>query len=201
MDSSTAEHGRNVLVDIFQGHDRMRVLVRRMSKLFQSGERLFGRKIKHSRVSLDDLKVEGSDLIEESLIGSKPRSMIGLVVQDLLDGGGCFSHPSLLLPSLFLRLDVAFCFGGFADEETNHTGLVIKPISLLQKTGHLSILGFQIHIDANLAHTDIMHALSVLVKSKGSSHTRLILQSHLARRTHGEMASQALSSKKTPERQ
>src|SRR2546425_13114993 len=37
-------------------------------------------------------KIEGHHLIEEGLSGSKPGSMIRLVVQDLLDGCGGFGH-------------------------------------------------------------------------------------------------------------
>ena len=43
-------------------------------------------------MSLDDSVVEGCDTIKEGLIGSKPRTVFGLVVQDLLDGRGCFCH-------------------------------------------------------------------------------------------------------------
>jgi hypothetical protein len=43
-------------------------------------------------VSLDDFKVEGNDLVEKSLIGSKPRRVFWLVIQGLLDGRGCFGH-------------------------------------------------------------------------------------------------------------
>ena len=114
MNSGAAKHGRNVLLKSGKRHDRMRVLVGGVGKLFQGGERLFRRKIKHAGVSLDHLKVEGNNVIKMSLIGSKPRSMIGWGVQDLLDRGGSFSHASLLLSWLFLIFDVAFCFGNFA---------------------------------------------------------------------------------------
>src|SRR3989442_14757804 len=136
MDSGSSEHGRNVCLDLDQRHDGMWVLMRRMSKLFKSRESLFCRKIKHTRVSLDHLKVEGSNLIEEGGIGSKPRSMIGLVVQDLLDRGGGFGHCSLFLPSLLLRLDVAFCFGGFADEKADRIRFGIQAIFGLKEPNH-----------------------------------------------------------------
>src|SRR5260370_42202070 len=46
---------------------------------------------------LDHIEVESRNLIEESLIGSKPRAVFGLVVQDLSDGCGCFCHIRELL--------------------------------------------------------------------------------------------------------
>src|SRR5438128_11777024 len=99
MDSSSAEHGGNIFLYLFQRHDRMWVPVGGMSELFQSREGLFGRQIKHACMSLNDLKVESRYLIEEGRIGSKPRSMNRFVVQNLLDRGGGFSHarfPSVL---------------------------------------------------------------------------------------------------------
>jgi len=35
-------------------------------------------------------KVESCNSIEKGLVGSKPRAMFGLMVQNLLDGRGCF---------------------------------------------------------------------------------------------------------------
>src|SRR5947209_2643535 len=96
MDSGTAKHGRNIFLNVGKRHDGMWVLLRGMSELFQSGERLFGRKIKDARMGLDDLKVESGHLIEEESIGSKPRTMFSPVVQDLLHRGDSFSHARFL---------------------------------------------------------------------------------------------------------
>ncbi len=41
---------------------------------------------------LDDLEIEGGHSIKEGLIGSKPRAVFGLIVQDLSDGRSCFCH-------------------------------------------------------------------------------------------------------------
>jgi len=39
-----------------------------------------------------DIEIEGSHPIEEGGIGSKPRRVFGLMIQDLPDGRGCFCH-------------------------------------------------------------------------------------------------------------
>src|SRR5947207_4878475 len=51
---------------------------------------------------LDHLKVESCHPIKESLISSKPRAMIGLMVQGLFDGRGCFCHTRFLSERLCL---------------------------------------------------------------------------------------------------
>src|SRR5260370_39988682 len=40
----------------------------------------------------NDIEIEGSHPIEEGGIGSKPRRVFGLMIQDLSDGRGCFCH-------------------------------------------------------------------------------------------------------------
>src|SRR5712692_1514803 len=90
MNGSPPKHGRNIFSERDEGHDWMWVLLRRMGEHFECGESLLIGEVEHARVSLDHLKIEGSHLIKENLSGSKPRSMVG--VQDLLDGGGGFSH-------------------------------------------------------------------------------------------------------------
>ena len=63
-----------------------------MGEDLKSSECVFMREIQHFLMNLDDSEVEGCDPIKEGLIGSKPRAVSGLVVQDLLDGRGCFCH-------------------------------------------------------------------------------------------------------------
>ena len=96
MNGCSPKQRGNILSDIFQGHGWCWILSRRVGELFKGSERLFIGEIEHSLMCLDDLKIEGSHLIEEHLIGSKPRSVSRLVVQDLLDGRGCFCHTSPL---------------------------------------------------------------------------------------------------------
>src|SRR5260370_32743087 len=43
-------------------------------------------------MSLDHFKIESSNPIEEGLIGSKPRRVFSLMIQDLPDSRGCFCH-------------------------------------------------------------------------------------------------------------
>src|SRR5260370_42383241 len=88
----------------------------------------------------DHIKIEGRNLVEENLIGSKPRTLISLVVQDLSDRRGCFCHRSLLLSLPFFACSIAFFFCCFSDEETKDTGLIIKPIFLLKKAHHTPVL-------------------------------------------------------------
>src|SRR5229473_3768850 len=92
MDGCSPKQRGNILSDIFQGHGWCWILFRRVGELFKSSECICIGEIEHSLMCLDDLKIEGSHLIEEHLIGSKPRSVCVLVVQDLLDGRGCFCH-------------------------------------------------------------------------------------------------------------
>src|SRR6266567_8862374 len=109
MNGCSPKHRGNILSDICQGHDWCWVLFRRVGELFEGRERIFIGEIEYVLMCLDDLKIEGSNLIEEHLSGSKPRSMNVLVVQDLLDGRGCFCHvrsPSerRYIPGSFARL-------------------------------------------------------------------------------------------------
>src|SRR5437763_10593145 len=92
MNGCSPKHRGNILSDIFQGHSWCWVLFRRVGELFKGGERIFIGEIEYVLMCLNDLKIEGHNLIEENLIGSKPRSVIRLVVQDLLDGRGGFCH-------------------------------------------------------------------------------------------------------------
>ena len=92
MNGCSPKHRGNILSNIFQGHGWGWILFRRVGELFKGGERIGIGEIEYVLIGLNDLKIEGSNLIEESLIGSKPRSVIALVVQDLLDGRGCFCH-------------------------------------------------------------------------------------------------------------
>src|SRR5260370_40937801 len=94
MNRCSAKHRGNILSDIGEGHGWGGVLFRRVRELFKGRERLFLGEIEDVLMCLDDLKIEGSNLIEENLIGSKPRSVIVLEVQDLLDGRGGFCHGS-----------------------------------------------------------------------------------------------------------
>src|SRR6266566_6833092 len=43
-------------------------------------------------MSLNNREIEGCDLVEKILIGSKPRHMLRLILQALLDGSGCLRH-------------------------------------------------------------------------------------------------------------
>src|SRR5260370_7451775 len=96
MDGSPPKHRRSILYESSEGHDWCWVLFRRVGELFKGSERLFIGEIEHSLMCLDDLKIEGHHMIEEHLIGSNPRSVSVLSVQDRLDGRGCFSHPNPL---------------------------------------------------------------------------------------------------------
>ena len=51
-----------------------------MREQLKGGECFLVSKLKDASVRLDDFKIEGSHLIEEPLIGSKPRAMIRLMV-------------------------------------------------------------------------------------------------------------------------
>src|SRR6266851_4515295 len=84
MDGSPPKHRGSILYESGEGHGWCWVLFRRMGELFKGSERLFIGEIEHSLMCLDDLKIEGHHLIEEGLIGSKPRSVSVLVVQDCL---------------------------------------------------------------------------------------------------------------------
>src|SRR6266436_6625547 len=94
-------------------------------------------------MSLDHFKVESSNPIEESGIFSKPRGMLRSVVQDLFDRRGCFCHRPLLLSLPFFACSITFFSCCFSDEETKDTGLSIKPIFLLKKAHHTSVLFFK----------------------------------------------------------
>src|SRR5258707_369492 len=63
-----------------------------MGKLFECGECVFVGEIQHLLMRLDHFKIESYHPIEERLIGSKPRTWIGMMVQDLLDVWVCFRH-------------------------------------------------------------------------------------------------------------
>ena len=78
-------------------HNRCRILLCGMGEGFQGCERLFVGEIEHALMGLDHLKVEGRNLIEEGLSGSKPRRMMRGIVQLLPDRRGCLCHASLVL--------------------------------------------------------------------------------------------------------
>src|SRR6266699_6119410 len=57
-------------------------------------------------MSLDHLKIESCNPIEEGLVGSKPRSMLRLVVQNLSDGRGCFGCHGCFLSVSFMKVNL-----------------------------------------------------------------------------------------------
>src|SRR5437016_74021 len=97
IDSCTSEHGWDIFLDLGKWHHGMRIALGGMSELFQSGEGVFVGKIQDFLMRSDDLKIESGYSIEKSLIGSKPRGMFGLMIQDLPDRRVCFCHIRYLL--------------------------------------------------------------------------------------------------------
>src|SRR5205807_9739495 len=61
-------------------------------ELFQGCECFFAGKIKGTWMSLDNLEIEGGDLIEQRLRRSKPGGVSSLVAKRLLDGFGRLRH-------------------------------------------------------------------------------------------------------------
>src|SRR5260370_42009239 len=80
-----------------------------MREHFQRRERLFVFKIEDGFVCLDTREIEGHHTIKEGLIGRKPRSMIGLIVQALSDRHRGFCHripPFFLVETVFSILSL-----------------------------------------------------------------------------------------------
>src|SRR5438445_673517 len=92
IDSGSTEIGRNILLDLAERHDWSGIAFCGVSKLLKSRESFFVGEIQYPFMSLDHLKIKGSNPIEESLIGSKPHPMILIIAQDLFNGCGCFCH-------------------------------------------------------------------------------------------------------------
>jgi hypothetical protein len=88
MESGTSEHGRDILCYLGKRHDRIGIFLGLVGKLLKGGECFLIAQLQHQLVRLDNREVEGGDLVEKGLIGSKPRAMFRRMVQDLPDGSG-----------------------------------------------------------------------------------------------------------------
>jgi hypothetical protein len=95
MDRCAAEYGRNILDDSGEWYDWLWIALCGVSKCLKSREGIFTPEIQDVFMGLDDPKIEGRYLIEESLVGSKPRAVFVVIVQDLLDGRGRFCQTKL----------------------------------------------------------------------------------------------------------
>ena len=76
----------------FPSSVRMRVVGGGVGELLQPREGILGRKFQHSRVSIQHLPIEGSDLIEEALGGREPRVDTRAVLQRLAQCFGGLAH-------------------------------------------------------------------------------------------------------------
>jgi hypothetical protein len=74
----------------------------------------FGQGLLFARAPLFEMGIKGCDLIEKMLSGSKPRPMLRLILQALLDGNGCLRHAHTpFFTSMYLWM-VSFLFYSFS---------------------------------------------------------------------------------------
>src|SRR2546421_11974576 len=108
MNCGAAEHGGKVSSDhVRQRHHWMWVVFGRMRELFQGGERFFAGKLKDGWMSLNDLEIEGGNVIEQGLRRGKIGAMCALIAELLLDRFGCLCHET---PCSFPASSLLFFF-------------------------------------------------------------------------------------------
>jgi hypothetical protein len=78
--------------------------------LLQSRERVLVLEIQDLLVSGNDLEIESGNLIEKDVIGSKPRGMLWLVMQNLPDGCGCFGCHVYFLFVSFTHVNLFYLY-------------------------------------------------------------------------------------------
>jgi hypothetical protein len=101
IDGSPPKHCWDVFSDIGQRHDRVRVEFSGMREFLKCGEGFLVGEIKHAWMSLDDIEVEFSNLIEKSMVGSQVRLHTLFSAYRLANGDGGLCYVNQLL-SIFV---------------------------------------------------------------------------------------------------
>ena len=92
VNGRAAEHGGYLLGNLGEGHHGIRVRASAMGELLKRGESLFGGKLKHLPMRLDDLEVESRDPIKEGSRCRKPGGLMRPILQSLPDRNHSLRH-------------------------------------------------------------------------------------------------------------